>query len=492
MRITFIGQESWLIEAGAAVVIDPVLRGAFGYGEPMLYPVLPAREVLLDRMPALASAFITSDHFDHLDLASLHLLDRRIPVVASPLVMTAATNAIEQLGFAVHRIAFGEPWRVGRLSLAHFRPRATALGQSRDGQILAWDPADPGAVAYFAGSSPVSEEYLAGAASGRYPRATTMVGSRCRTDGVSSEVATLPPFSGTLDDGHDVAADLLDALEATGGGRVLLGGGAFVPPDVGWRRDLGGPGPNRLTRERRSRAGGRVSLASPGQTFAIAEGRARASRAGWIELSAEAEEPQPAPVPVVSSDPLTARPESDGKARAAFDRVAAFLAVLAREVTLFPLGGRGEPGLLPEPLDGLGPKSMLMTLLGGPSGTHQYALDVTRTGFVPAREPFDSMVRDYPVGIVCHMGDLDAVLRGELCVWDLAFDGLQVWNRQGAAETVALRFGQLLGGRVRPNLAWKFMQARVFDLLEDWGREYLEAGWPEEPPVRYAATEETT
>jgi hypothetical protein len=491
MRITFVGQESWLIEAGEAVLVDPVLRDAFGYGHPLQYLVVPARDVLLDRMPALAAAFITSDHFDHLDLASLHLLDRRIPVVASPLVMAAATNAIEQLGFAAHRLAFGEPWRVGRLSLAYFRPRATALGQSRDGQILAWDASDPGAAVYMAGSSPVSEEYLTSAASGRFPRARLMIGSRCRTDGVSSEIATLPPFSAGVDAGHDVAADLLAAVEATGGDQVVLGGWTFVPPEVGWRRDLGGPGSRPLARERRARAAGRLRLASPGQAFTIADARARPSRARWIEPSSEAPEPQPAPARAVSCQSLTAQPDSDGKARQAFDRVVAFLAVLAREVTLFPLGGRGEPSLVEQPIDGLGPKSMLMTLLGGPSGAHQYALDVTRTRFIPTRESFDGMVRDYPVGIVCHVGDLDAVLSGELCVWDLAFDALQVWNRHGAAETVALRFGQLLGARLRPDLAWKFMQARVFDLLEDWGRQYLETGSQEEPPVRYAAPEET-
>jgi len=114
MRITLIGHATCLIETGAGnLLMDPVFFDPFEEGTVVS---CPRRDVDLDALPALHGVFVSHRHLDHLDLPSLAVLDRALPVFCpqDPFVLTA----LQLLGFAdVRPLKAFAPVRLGDLEL---------------------------------------------------------------------------------------------------------------------------------------------------------------------------------------------------------------------------------------------------------------------------------------------------------------------------------------------------------------------------------------
>lgn len=111
--LTYIGHGTVLVEtAGARLLTDPLLRRSMG---PLLRRgPLPATEVTRD----LDGILISHLHIDHLDVRSMRLIDRRVPVV----IPWHGVKLMRRLGFAdVHGAAPGET-----LELAGVPVEATA------------------------------------------------------------------------------------------------------------------------------------------------------------------------------------------------------------------------------------------------------------------------------------------------------------------------------------------------------------------------------
>jgi L-ascorbate metabolism protein UlaG (beta-lactamase superfamily) len=99
-RLTYVGHGTVLIETrGARILTDPLLRRSMG---PLLRRgPLPAPEVTR----GLDAILISHLHIDHLDVKSMRLLDRSVPVV----IPWHGVKLMHRLGFAeVHAIAPGE------------------------------------------------------------------------------------------------------------------------------------------------------------------------------------------------------------------------------------------------------------------------------------------------------------------------------------------------------------------------------------------------
>jgi L-ascorbate metabolism protein UlaG (beta-lactamase superfamily) len=111
-RIVYVGHATVLVEIdGLRLLTDPVLR-------PRLAHLRRAGEVDAGALRSLDAVLISHAHFDHLDLPSLELLGREVPVV----VPRGASRLLTQRGFrSVTELGVDEEHRLGSLTL-----RATA------------------------------------------------------------------------------------------------------------------------------------------------------------------------------------------------------------------------------------------------------------------------------------------------------------------------------------------------------------------------------
>jgi hypothetical protein len=102
LEVTFLGHQGWMVAAGATrILIDPILADFFGaLPEAGLRP-FPPRRSPPGAWPPIAALFVTSEHEEHFQIASLQRLDRRIPVFLSSRASRAAVAATEALGFEV-------------------------------------------------------------------------------------------------------------------------------------------------------------------------------------------------------------------------------------------------------------------------------------------------------------------------------------------------------------------------------------------------------
>lgn len=403
MRATYAGGATWVLTSpgGTTVAVNPALRDSVGTSGLVRYPFAPAREIDLEAFPRLDAVLLTGTRPEQLDLPSLHLCDRRIPVLASPLLPVVHTDAVELLGFVVLRLPLDRDHAVGDL-----RVRFTA------------------------------------------PGATT--GVRLPDAGLAVS---------TEDNEHGF---LLHGNGTTGGGA-----GLEVRPERGVRSSRGHQPHDDADR-------------TPGQTWLVDRHAERTEDAAWV---------RPAPggaAPLRARGALHGPFPSDRAGRDAYAELLGLLPELARDLVLHPLAGDVRHGWCHGVADGLGPKSLLLTLLAGPGGTTcQFALDVTRTRFVPAREDLATARTRYPAGLTLHLSDLLAVTRGEVHVEDVAAVAADAWSTTGPSTVVLDRLCDVFGAAARPSAVAAVLQAQVGELLADWAVPHL-LGRPAEPAVGYA------
>lgn len=122
LEATFLGHQSWLLGAdGTHVLVDPILRDGMGERPDPVFEAYPPRALALDAMPPLRGVLISHEHPDHLDVASLALLDRRIPVYLSARSSVAARTILAEMGFTVGLLEPDRPVTLGALTVVPFR-----------------------------------------------------------------------------------------------------------------------------------------------------------------------------------------------------------------------------------------------------------------------------------------------------------------------------------------------------------------------------------
>jgi hypothetical protein len=148
-RATFLGNHGWLIASDrSTLLVDPLLHARYGWTDAVELRAWPPRRFDLARFPAVDAVLLTHEHEGHFDIASLHLLDRAIPIYLSSLSSLAMRDALCEMGFAVHPVAPGERFEAGDLEL-HTMPsdQVRSLAEEWDNlAFLARDRAGDGSL----------------------------------------------------------------------------------------------------------------------------------------------------------------------------------------------------------------------------------------------------------------------------------------------------------------------------------------------------------
>lgn len=125
LTITHIGHAGWLWDAdGQRVLVDPLLCEDFGRGSgtARMPKVWPPRIFSFEHFPPLDAVVISHEHEDHLNLPSLNLISRGVPIYLSARSSTAAETILKEMGFNVSRLAPGQEIRIGKMELQALSP----------------------------------------------------------------------------------------------------------------------------------------------------------------------------------------------------------------------------------------------------------------------------------------------------------------------------------------------------------------------------------
>lgn len=105
--ITHLGHQGWLVSGGASrILIDPLLTDEYSPGFQAL--IYPPRRLELSKFPPIDAVILSHEHSDHVNLPSLSLLDRRIPVIFPERSARAIRTVLARLGFRVVPAAVGD------------------------------------------------------------------------------------------------------------------------------------------------------------------------------------------------------------------------------------------------------------------------------------------------------------------------------------------------------------------------------------------------
>lgn len=114
MHLTWLDSNSWLIEMGhQTILLDPWLVGPLMFGNlPWLFK--GTRTIEKPIPPSIDLILLSQGLEDHAHPATLQMLDRQIPVIASP----NAAKVAKQLGYQqVTSLAHGESTAIGDLTI---------------------------------------------------------------------------------------------------------------------------------------------------------------------------------------------------------------------------------------------------------------------------------------------------------------------------------------------------------------------------------------
>src|SRR5262249_30711166 len=77
--VTYLGQQGWLLGSDSTrILIDPLLTDEYSPGFSAV--IHPPRRISLAKLPPIDAVVLSHEHADHVSVASLLALDRRIPV----------------------------------------------------------------------------------------------------------------------------------------------------------------------------------------------------------------------------------------------------------------------------------------------------------------------------------------------------------------------------------------------------------------------------
>lgn len=134
-RATYLGHHGWLYAADrGCLLVDPLFHDRFGLTDAVELRVYPPRTIDVGALPPFDAVMLTHEHEGHFDIASLALLDRRIPIYAPTRSSIALRGILEEMGFAVRPLEPGVPVTIADLE---FLP--ITADQVRHGIIEEWD-----------------------------------------------------------------------------------------------------------------------------------------------------------------------------------------------------------------------------------------------------------------------------------------------------------------------------------------------------------------
>lgn len=134
-QVTCLGHHCWLLSTGTtSILVDPLLGDRFGFTDSVELRVYPPRVFDFSEFPPVEAVFITHEHEGHVDIPSLHRLDRRTPVHLSARSSVATRKLVSEMGFPLRLAHPGVAIDVGDL---HLLPMTA--DQVRHGVIEEWD-----------------------------------------------------------------------------------------------------------------------------------------------------------------------------------------------------------------------------------------------------------------------------------------------------------------------------------------------------------------
>lgn len=436
LRATFLGHQGWLLASDATrILVDPLLTNGFGHGG-MAGDVFPARDIDLQRLSPIDAVFLTHEHDDHFDIASLLRVDRRIPVFISARSSIAMEGFLAAHGFEVRRVEPETTLRIGELHIRTFVGDHTATPEADEWDVLPFIVTDDAGQGVFASSVDVSmPEAMLAALSGMsgWPGVLCLANNTTDTRFVQRDAGQLSRSDDTETLARVLGRRLAALAEQVALPRVtaITGGGWRHPPESAWIDAVAfSVDPTRLAASLSEASGCTVRAVTPGERFELRDSGVGATSDPCVVLKGSRARPRavtgqvPAMVPraVVSDDmPDVARLDAELAAFARFlyaRRVFAQVHSLpSSEPLAFVLHTRSEP--------------LVFAYRPAAAVFEQ----VTVTG------PFS----EFCSGFECWASDLLALFEGRLGPSALCYSGrLRCWNR--APNRL----------RVSPHLLWLF------------------------------------
>ncbi|MFJ4905535.1 MBL fold metallo-hydrolase [Streptomyces sp. NPDC093249] len=470
LELTFLGHQTWLVQGGGhRVLIDPVLKEAFGLPGRAECRVWPPRRIDAGLMPRPDAVVLTHEHLDHFHLPSLDLLDRQVPLYTGPLLPAPVEEAITKLGFTVHRVDHTTPIELGDLRVTLYPAGARTLFWE-DRVVQPCLRVGDGPAVFIAVDADPSDLYLQQVAEGAQPVPRVAVvsnNSQIVPPGMpASSVNLLPGMDGTR---HKTGLSvlnqlLLDVLAPLDGiADVALCGNGFLPPASPHGPFLYSDHPKTAEAANGLQHLFHVHGPRPGERLTVPGSPAEkvtSDRVGWVRIDDDFEYETLVMHAAFLADPgdVELAPLADEPADAGQDRalavVKAELSRLGRE--LLATGTGMLACSIHEYLSGpLGPHRAVLRLKDGPGGhLLQFAWDVTTADFVQVEATGrEEAMAVYPFGAEMFFQDYLALLQGRLQVWDVAGGAMECWHIGRPLDSLVHAFFGIYGEHQRPDLA---------------------------------------
>ncbi|MFF0629895.1 MBL fold metallo-hydrolase [Streptomyces sp. NPDC004296] len=468
LQLTFLGHQTWLVEGDDhRILVDPVLGQGFGLSPALEFRIWPPREINVDQMPALDAIVLTHEHLDHFHLPTLARLDRSIPVFTGMLLPRAVSEAIESLGFTVHRRDSCGVIQYGDLSMRLYPAGAQTLFWE-DRVVQPVIRVGDGPSVFIGVDADLSDVYVQHVREGHQPMPRLAIvsnNSQIAPPGTPGSDTNLLPGAGDVRGRksglrvlNDLLLDYLEPLDSVAD--VALCGNGFLPKGTPHGPYLYADHPAMATAANSLQHLFRVHGPRPGDRLTVpATGPIATDRVEWVVIDEQYEARQLAAHDAFLADPKApppapvAPPVSD--TAAALAEVEQELSRLGRE--LVPTDAGKLAASIHEYLNGqpLGPRRVFLALLDGPGGADRhYTWDLTTATF----EPIDTLTLDeamalYPFGMALFFQDLVGILRGHVQIWDVAGSSMQCWNIGRPLDSLVYALFAIYGEHQRPDLA---------------------------------------
>jgi hypothetical protein len=467
MEATFLGHQTWLISHdGSGVLVDPVLTDTFGHSDAISSLVFPPRRIDVAAMPPVDAVVLSHEHSDHFTFESFAALPRETPVYVGPLMVSPVADAIESMGFAVHRLLPSQWVSAGALEFCLFAVAEDSFWEQRVVQVYV-RPREVAHRAVFVGIDAAISPFLIDAVKAgeiENPRLVISANNSQIVPKGGKSIFTNPLEDiGEVDEGPYVGLDVLDALTLTytkdlpPGCEVAIMGDGLVHA----RQQFG---PYLVSDHRRlAEIANRLSVkpwvhgSRPGDALVIDEDGITRTSVDWIEIDRDREQAllqqQRAFVENPTEPQFQPVLESTGRLGTRVPDVLDELRWLGHAFALSKLALLGHK--LHEYLNGaLGSRRFVLRLVADHGATVQVAYDHAEARFVPDQTPVSELLETFPFGLEMYLADFVGILDGRIQVWDLDGTAVNAWALRGAVtEGPAAFMFAALGEQVRPDLA---------------------------------------
>jgi hypothetical protein len=483
--VTYLGQQGWSIAgARANVLVDPLLTDEYSPGfEARIHP---PRSFVFDKFPAVDAVVLSHEHADHLNLPSLSLLDRRIPVILPARSADALRQVIADLGFRVIPSHPGSRFSVGDLTIelvgGELHHDAELESEWTTLQILVSDRAGDGSFFSYVDTWPKPETF------DHLRNTVGRVGVFCHVNNTMDwsclEGGMAAPWPSTT---LDYATEIVEAEASWWSDddapalTVICGPGlAFVGADA-WMNQILSADSQRVCEALQALAPERAYRAPmPGDTITLEQGRIRrgARRAPFVRAIPRSRWPSTTVrrrrALLDDYRPSCGRTALDDRAwpevEHELDRLAAYLHRRSLFRTLLALDGTALDGRRP------GFAIMLRAGTGDRAFVYEYQPAACRFARVDCAAPIDT----YVAGLECWASDLWRVAVGQLLPQRL-LGHMRTWSFSPIRLSPLQAIWGFFDPAYRPAAALAFYRG-VADQLRD--REPVIAAGPRVRTVR--------